>query len=92
MSVECFLLLAMSQTNIDTSVEEIIANSTGIDADEFDDETDLGTEGLDLDSIAVIEIVEIIEMDHDVSIPDDELEEFETVGDIKEQVRQKLGS
>lgn len=86
--MDCLLVLAMSQSNIDTSVEEIIASSTGREADEFDGDTPLGPEGLDLDSIAVIEIVEIIEMEHDISIPDEDLETLETVGDLIETVEQ----
>lgn len=80
-------MLAMSQSNVDTSVEEIITSATGIDADEFDADTALGEEGLDLDSIAVIEIVEIVEMDFDVAIPDDDLEALDTVGDLVETVQ-----
>ncbi|PSP80466.1 phosphopantetheine-binding protein [Halobacteriales archaeon QS_1_68_20] len=88
--MESPLLLAMSQTEADTSVEEVIATATGIEAGEYEDDTPLGSEGLDLDSIAVIEVVEIIEMEHDISIPDEKLEELETVGDLKELVQQKL--
>lgn len=78
--------MVMSQSDADTSVEDIITEATGIDGDEFQDDTKLGSEGLDLDSIAVIEIVEILEMEFDVSIADDELEELDTVGDLKEHV------
>lgn len=85
-------MLAMSQSNADTSVEEIVASATGADESDFTDDTDLGPEGLDLDSIAIIEIVEIIEMEFDVAISDDDLEELDTVGDIKEHVRELDGS
>ncbi len=88
--LESLILLAMSQSTADTSVEEVIDTATGIDSSEYDDDTPLGSEGLDLDSIAVIEVVEIIEMEHDISIPDEELEELDTVGDLKELVQQKL--
>lgn len=81
-------MLEMSQSDADTSVEEIVSSTTGIDRSEFDDDTELGPEGLDLDSIAVIEIVEILEMDFDISVSDEELEELETVGDIKDLARQ----
>lgn len=80
----------MSQSKADTSVTEIITSSTGIDRSEFDEDTELGPGGLDLDSIAVIEVVEIIEMEFDVSIPDDELEDLDTVGDLEGLVQRKL--
>lgn len=77
----------MSQSDIDTSVAEVIASSAGVDEDDFDRSTDLGPEGLDLDSIAVIEVVEIIEMEHDISIPDEDLEPLDTVGDLIDVVQ-----
>lgn len=76
----------MSQSSADTSVEEIISSATGIDEDELGDDVELGADGLDLDSIAVIEIVEIIEMDFDVSVSNEELEAIDTVGDLADLV------
>lgn len=68
---------------IDNSIQEIL----GFSPDEYDDSTSFGPDGLDVDSLQVVEMVETIEHELDIQIPDDELEDIETVGDTKEVVR-----
>lgn len=73
------------QTN--SILEEILSSRFGIDADEYDDGTELGSKGLDLDSLDVLELTELLEMKLDISISDEELEEVDTVGELKAELR-----
>lgn len=69
---------------IDTIVHEILR----VDSDAFDDDTSFGLDGLDADSLAVVEMAETIGMDLGVDIPDDDFEDLQTVGDVKTYVRE----
>ena len=79
----------MTQSNIskvDDTVDEIIESVLLVDAGAFDDTTTLGPEGLDAESLDVVEMAEMIEDEVGVHIPDDDLEDIETVGEVKEYV------
>ncbi|MDY6818178.1 MAG: acyl carrier protein [Halobacteriales archaeon] len=76
-----------SSENIDETVEEIIADRLRVDRSEFDDETSFTGETLDADSLDVVEAAEAIDANLGVHIPDEDLEELETVGDLKTYIR-----
>lgn len=77
-------------------IDELIANTVRpgghpISEDDFDDETrfdELG--GVGADSLALIELAEIIQEDYGVEIEDEDLENIDTVGDVKEFVSEAL--
>lgn len=71
---------------IDSVLEEILSSNFRIDTDEYDDSTSLGSEGLDLDSLDVLELTELLEMKLNVSISDEELEDVDTVRDLKAEL------
>lgn len=68
-------------------VYEAVEDVFAMDEDEYDDSTSFGPDGLDVDSLQVVEMVETLEYELDVQISDDDLEEIETVGDTIEVVR-----
>lgn len=77
----------MSRTDeVESEIEEIIATTLRIDRSEFDDETEFGPDGLDVDSLGIVEMAETMDMELGVGIPDEDLEELETVGDVKAYV------
>lgn len=81
----------MSQdTSAATEVEEILADKFGIIADDYDDRMPLGAEGLDLDSLGMVEMAEIVDARLGVSITDEELATVNTVGDLKEMIGSKI--
>ena len=71
----------------DECVDESVEDVFGLSPDEYDDSTSFGPDGLDVDSLQVVEMVETIEYELDVQISDDHLENIETVGDTKDVVR-----
>lgn len=74
------------EDQISNEVDRIISSSMNVDESEFDEETTFGAEGLDADSLSVVEMAEVVDMELGVKIPDDELTDLETVGDVKEYV------
>lgn len=76
------------------TIDEIISNALGIDQSEFEDSTDLGPEGLGVDSITIVEIVELVEMETGIAISDEDLDRFDggTVADLKGFVEQQAES
>lgn len=76
-------------TNVGEQIDDIISSALGIDRTEFTDDTDLGPEGLGVDSITMVEIVELVEMQVGISISDEDLDGFDgsDVGDLKEFVK-----
>jgi acyl carrier protein len=75
----------MSKTDTQR-VDSIVSQSLRIDESEFDDDTEFGPEGLDADSIELIEMVETLDVQMDVYIPDEQIDDLETIGDVKEYV------
>lgn len=67
-------------------VEAIVADVLQVDRAEFDDETVFG-EDVPAESLDLIEIAETIAFEFDVAVPDEALEDVETVGDLKAYVR-----
>jgi len=63
-------------------VEGIVADRLRVDADAFDEGTPFDGETLDADSLDLVEIAEAIEAEVGVHIPDADLEDLETVGDL----------
>lgn len=78
------------KTSDTVQVEEILADKFGIIADDYHDRTPLGADGLNLDSLGMMEMAEIVDMRLGVTISDEELETIETVGDLKEMVTDKV--
>ncbi len=62
-------------------IKEIIVGAVSCDAEKVTPEAKLA-EDLDIDSLAAVELAMALEENCGVTIPDEELTKFETVGDI----------
>lgn len=78
----------MSSDSTLDRVDEIVADVLQIDVEEFDDDTDL-QDDVDAESLDYVEIAETIEFDVGVEIPDEDLEEIDTVGGLKRYVDER---
>lgn len=67
-------------------IRDIIAEQLGIDdLDELTLETSL-KDDLDADSLDAVEVIMALEEKYDIEIPDEDAENFKTIGDIVEYV------
>lgn len=69
-------------------VEEIIADVLQVDIAELDDSSTFGKD-LPAESLDFVEMAEQIEDSCEVSLSDDDLEEIDTVGDLKGVVNER---
>jgi acyl carrier protein len=74
-------------TSADTTdeVDRIIADVLRVDQDALGADTVFG-EDVRAESLDYVEIAETIEFELEVEVPDDDLQEFETVGDVRRYV------
>lgn len=77
-------------TDIANQLEEIIADRLRVDRDAFDETTEFEGEPLDAESLDMVELAEAIEAEVGVHIPDDDLAEIETVGDLRTYVTERV--
>lgn len=77
-------------SEVDGVVDEIVASAFLVDESEFDDETEFGPEGFDAESLDIVEMAELVEDELGVHIPDEDLEDLDTVGEVKEYVGERL--
>ena len=63
-------------------MEKIIANILNIDQDKIRDEHHF-IDDLGADSLHIVEIVMGIEEEYDIAIPDEDTEQLQTVGDLR---------
>ncbi len=70
-------------------VVEVIADIGGRDPEGITMESNL-MDDLDLDSLDAVEIVMALEDEYSLSMPDDDIAQFKTVGDIVEYVEKML--
>lgn len=67
-------------------IRDIIVEQLGLDdADSLTMETSL-KEDLDADSLDAVEVIMALEEEFDIEIPDDEAENFKTIGDIVDYI------
>ena len=62
-------------------VKHLIAEQLGVSEDEISEDSNL-VEDLDADSLDIVELVMAFEDEFGVKVPDDQLENIKTVGDI----------
>ena len=67
-------------------MEKIIAQALGINQDSIKDESNFIND-LGADSLNIVEIVMEIEDEYEIVIPDEDVEQFNTVGDLKNYIR-----
>lgn len=67
-------------------VKEKIAEQLGIDEEEITLESQI-VDDLDADSLDVIELLMMLEEEFDIEIPDSDLDQLNTVGDVVEYIK-----
>ena len=72
-------------------VIDIIAEELSVDPSEITEDSNL-VEDLDADSLAVVDLVMSIEDAFDVEIPDTEVENLKTVGEIVQFIEEHQGA
>ncbi|MDQ2049239.1 acyl carrier protein [Natronolimnohabitans sp. A-GB9] len=77
-------------TDVVNRLEEIIADRLRVDRDAFDETTEFEAEPLDAESLDMVELAEAIEAEIGVHVPDDDLAEIETVGDLRTYVTERV--
>ena len=70
-------------------MEKIIAKSLGISLDSIKDESNFIND-LGADSLNIVEIVMEIEDEYGIEIPDEDVEELNTVGDLKNYIKDNI--
>ena len=78
--------MAMTETEIQTGLGEIVDEVAGVPADEVTPEKSF-VEDLDIDSLSMVEIAVAAQDKFGVDIPDDELKNLKTVKDVIDYVR-----
>jgi acyl carrier protein len=78
--------MAMTETEIQTGLGEIIDEVAGVPADEVTPDKSFADD-LDIDSLSMVEIAVAAQDKFGVDIPDDELKNLKTVKDVIDYVR-----
>ena len=66
-------------------IKEIIVEQLGVNEEDVQLETRF-IEDLDADSLDAVEVIMALEEEFDIEIPDEEAENFKTIGDIVEYI------
>ena len=76
--------------NIEEKVKEIIAEQLGIEIDQIKPESKF-VDDLGADSLDVVELIMAFEEAFDIEIPDEDAEKIQTVKDVIDYIKAKLG-
>lgn len=79
----------MDRTEITAKLTKVLVEELGLDADKINDDARF-EEDLDVDSLGVVELLMALEDVFEVSIPDEEAESIQTVGQAIDLVQAKL--
>ncbi|MBX0325868.1 acyl carrier protein [Halomicroarcula sp. F13] len=72
--------------DVGARVESIVADRLRVGQEALNDETRFDGEALNAESLDMVEVAEAVEADIGVHVPDEDLEEIETVGDLRSYV------
>lgn len=72
------------------TIDRIVADALLVDESEFDDDTTFDADGLEAESLDIVEMAEFVDDELGVPIPDEDLEDLRTVGDVKSYVAERL--
>lgn len=76
--------------DVENDINGIIASVLAVQESELDGGTSFGPDGLDAESLDIVEMAEMIEDQFGVFIPDEDLQEIETVSDVREYVADRM--
>ncbi len=71
--------------NMLETVKEILANQLQVDVDSIREDTDI-IDDLGADSLDVVEMLMAIEQEYGITVPDDVITSFKTVGDVAKYI------
>ncbi len=71
--------------NMLETVKEILANQLQVDVDSIREDTDI-MDDLGADSLDVVEMLMAIEQEYGITVPDDVITSFKTVGDVAKYI------
>ena len=80
----------MTETEIESKVTEIVAEQMGVDKAEISRETSFAND-LNADSLDTVELVMEFEDEFETSIPDEEAEKIQTVGQAIDYISAHIG-
>ncbi len=81
----------MKETEIESKVIDIVAEQMGIDKGEISRETSF-TNDLNADSLDTVELVMEFEDEFETSIPDEQAEKIQTIGQAIDFIKQSIGA
>ncbi|OKH38377.1 acyl carrier protein [[Phormidium ambiguum] IAM M-71] len=81
----------MSQTEIFSKVQEIVADQLSVDASEVKPEANFQND-LGADSLDTVELVMALEEEFDIEIPDEAAEKITTVQEAVDYIQQKVAA
>ena len=70
-------------------IKDILADTLGVSVDELSADTNIATD-LGADSLDVVEILMAIQDEFDVEVPDSEIENIRTIGELAEYVETNM--
>lgn len=76
----------MSTDSIFTSVQNILIDQLGVDADSVTMQSNF-IDDLNADSLDIVELVMAMEQEFNISIPDEDAEKIKSVGDAVEYIK-----
>ncbi len=80
----------MTDAEIEAKVIDIVAEQMGVDKSEISRETSFAND-LNADSLDTVELVMEFEDEFDTSIPDEQAEKIQTVGQAIDYIKQCMG-
>ncbi len=81
----------MTEAEIEAKVIDIVAEQMGIDKSEITRDTSF-TNDLNADSLDTVELVMEFEDEFETSIPDEQAEKIQTIGQAIEFIKQSIGA
>ncbi len=81
----------MTEAEIEAKVIDIVAEQMGVDKGEISRETSF-TNDLNADSLDTVELVMELEDEFETSIPDEEAEKIQTVGQAIDFIKKAIGA
>ncbi len=81
----------MTEADIEAKVIDIVAEQMGVDKTEISRETSF-TNDLNADSLDTVELVMEFEDEFETSIPDEEAEKIQTVGQAIDYIKKAIGA
>lgn len=80
--------MQLSDTESET-IDRIVEDALLVDRSEFDDDTTFDNDGLAAESLDIVEMAELVDDELGVHIPDEDLEDLTTVGEVKSYVGER---